>query len=289
MQQRAFAGQIDLSKLQIFLDKLRRQGDLSGTFLFGDLAYEMHHPLTGFDRQADIRIWEGDDGQIRGFVFLRPPDNPEFFLCPDLYGSHVEDEMIRWSLARATARGSRFIETSCLDRDSAKVAFLRRLGFIETDDVCVLMERSLADPLRACLLPEGHSVVTLAERPDGACGVPGSGMGRELYKHVQRAHGYKADLDVRAFYHDAVLASGCTCWYDSVGRYGQFQPVGTGEAHRRKGLAVAVMVRAMQDLQRYDADRVYVWTDKSLTSAVRLYQSLGFRIVHEDHAWKRGV
>jgi GNAT superfamily N-acetyltransferase len=110
-----------------------------------------------------------------------------------------------------------------------------------------------------------------------------------LYRQVQQALGYKADLDVRAFYCDTDLASGCTCWYDEVGHCGQFQPVGTEEGHRRKGLASAVMARAMENLRRYGADRVLVWTDEKLNPAVRLYQSLGFRITHEDSAWEREV
>jgi ribosomal protein S18 acetylase RimI-like enzyme len=47
------------------------------------------------------------------------------------------------------------------------------------------------------------------------------------------------------------------------------------------------MTRAMENLRRYGADRVLVWTDKNLDHAVRLYQSLGFRIAHEDYAWQR--
>ena len=114
-------------------------------------------------------------------------------------------------------------------------------------------------------------------------------MARELYRQVQSAPGYRADLDVRAFYQDTLLASGCTCWVDEVGHYGQFQPVGTEEEHRRKGLASAVMTRAMENLRRYGAERVFVWTDKNLDPAVRLYQSLGFCVTHEDCAWGREV
>ena len=49
------------------------------------------------------------------------------------------------------------------------------------------------------------------------------------------APGYRADLDVRAFYHDTLLASGCTCWYDGVDNffnrdiYGYLNQEGTNE------------------------------------------------------------
>jgi GNAT superfamily N-acetyltransferase len=289
MQERVFDRREDVVGLQAVLAELWMEGSLPGTFQYGDLIYEMHHPLTGFEPEADIRIWEGDDGGLCGFVFYRPPNNPEFLLRTGLYGSHVEDEMVQWSLTRAAEGGVTSIETSCLDRDTARAEFLRRHGFTKTDDVCVLMERSLAEPLPACQLPEGYSVVTLAERPELACGIPESSLTQDLYKRIQQAPGYRADLDVRAFYHDTLLASGCTCWYDEVGHYGQFQPVGTQENHRRKGLASAVLARAAENLKRYGADRVLVWTDKNLNSAVCLYQGLGFHIAHEDHAWERKV
>jgi GNAT superfamily N-acetyltransferase len=289
MYARPFDGREDVTRLQAFLVELRNEGVLVNTFLFGDLVYEMYHPLTGFEAKADIQIWEGDGGGLCGFVFYRPPDNPECFLWPGLYGSPVEDEMVQWSLTRAAERDVTSIETSCLDGDAAKAAFLHRHGFTETDDVCVLLERFLAAPFPECTLPDDYSVVTLAERPELACGIPGSGLTQDLYRRIQQAPGYKADLDVRAFYHDTLLASGCTCWYDDVANCGHFQPVGTQGDHRRKGLASAVMARAMENLRRYGADRVLVWTDKTLNPAVRLYQSLGFRITHEDSAWEREV
>jgi GNAT superfamily N-acetyltransferase len=269
--------------------ELRIQRVLPGTFQYGDLMYEMHHPLTGFEPEADVRIWEDDDGGLCGFVFYRLPNNPEFFLRFELYGSPIEGEMIQWSLSRAAEGGVTFVETSCLDCDSAKAAFLRRHGFTETGDICVLLERSLAEPLPTRRLPDGYSIVTLAECPDSACGIPDSGMTRELYRHVQSAPRYKADLDVRAFYQDTQLVSGCTVWYDDLDHCGHVQPVGTKKDHRRKGLAFAVISKAMENLRRYGADRVLVWTDKDLNSAVRLYLSLGFRIAHEDYAWERKV
>ena len=289
MRERAFDSREDVTRLPAFLAELRKGGVLSGTFLFGDLMYEMHHPLTGFNAEADIRIWESDDGGLCGFVFYRSPNNSEFLLRAELYGSSIEGEMTQWELARAAERGVSSMETSCLDRDAAKAAFLRRHGFTKTGDICVLLERSLAEPLPAYRLPDGYSIVPLAERPESACGIPDSGLTRELYAHIQSAPGYKADLDVRAFYHDTELASGCTLWYDDLDNYGHVQPVGTKKEHRRKGLAFAVISKAIENLRQYGAGRVLVWTDKGLQPALRLYRELWFRIAHEDYAWEREV
>lgn len=95
MQERAFDRREDVTRLQAFLAELWKEGTPSGTFMCGDLMYEMYHPLTGFGQEADIRIWESDVGGLYGFVFFRPPDNPEFFFRPELYGSRIEDEMVQ--------------------------------------------------------------------------------------------------------------------------------------------------------------------------------------------------
>jgi hypothetical protein len=55
MQERSFGKQENVIKLQAFLAELRKKGVLAGTFQVGDLMYEMHHPLTDFEAQADIR------------------------------------------------------------------------------------------------------------------------------------------------------------------------------------------------------------------------------------------
>ena len=69
----------------------------------------------------------------------------------------------------------------------------------------------------------------------------------------------------------------------------EFEPVGTVEAHRGKGLALAVMVRTMENLRRIGADRVYVRTGKVNTPAVSLYRKLDFAITDEDHGWALSI
>jgi GNAT superfamily N-acetyltransferase len=109
------------------------------------------------------------------------------------------------------------------------------------------------------------------------------------YAQVCSAPGYKHDLGLRVCYQEREIVAGCIGWYDALDRCGEFEPVGTSEAHRRKGLAFAVMAKVMENLKRYGAETVYVRAVKDNVPAVRLYQKLGFRITHEDYGWKRAV
>lgn len=289
MHGRAFDRQKDIRKLQVFLAEMRHQVAQAAYFQFGDLMWRMHFLPNGFDGTTDIRIWSSDDGEICGFVFyLAPDDNPEFFLRPELYDSRIADEMISWAVARALASNATAIETSCIDSDTVKTEFLKRVGFQPLDDVMVFMERQLDDTIPACQLPNGYSIVSQVDHLE-VVSITGRRITREQNAHVCNAPGYKNDLGLRVCHQNQRIVGGCICWYDDIDNCGEFEPVGINEEHRRKGLAFAVMAKTMENLKKYGADMVYVRTGKDNAPAIRLYQKLGFDITHEDFGWKRSV
>jgi GNAT superfamily N-acetyltransferase len=289
MYRHAFDPHQDVKELQAFLAEMRRQVAQAAYFQFGDLVWRMSYAPNRFDQARDIRVWDHKDGRLAGFVFYFGPDeNSEFFLQPELYDKPVADEMVSWAMARGAAGNASFIETSCIEGDTAKADFLTRAGFELYGDVMVFMERDLDDVLPDDRLPEGYSIVSGADRPD-LPSVTGRPLTHEAYQAVRHAPGYKDDLGLRVCYQDREIVSGCICWYDDLDTCGEFEPVGTSEEHRRKGLASAVMARTIKHLRRYDADVVYVRAVKDNVPAVHLYQKLGFRITNEDYGWRRPV
>jgi GNAT superfamily N-acetyltransferase len=289
MRGRAFNKSEDMGKLQAFLVEMRHQVAQAAYFQWGDVLWRMHYGLNGFDVTKDIRLWCGENGDIEGFVFYLPSyDNPEFFLRPELYDSPIAEAMIAWAVKRASADNVPSIETSCIGCDVAKATFLKRQGFQRFDDVMVFMARKLDGPLPVCRLPKGYAIVSSADRPD-LPSVAGKSMTPAHYAQGCHAPGYKDDLGLRVCYQEREIVAGCICWYDALDRCGEFEPVGTSGGHRRKGLAFAVMAKAMENLRHYGAETVYVRTYKDNVPAVRLYQKLGFRITHEDYGWQRAV
>ncbi len=286
---RAFDKAEDMGKLQAFLAEMRHQVGQAAYFQWGDLLWRMYYGPSGFDETKDIRLWCDQDGKIEGLVFYLPShENPEFFLRPDLYDSPIADAMIAWGLTRAAADDVPSIETSCIDCDIAKAAFLKRQGFQPFDDVMVFMARKLDDPIPMGQLSKEYEIVSSADRPD-LPSVTGKSMRPAHYAQVCNAPGYKDNLGLRVCYQGQEIVAGCIGWYDALDHCGEFEPVGTSAGHRRKGLAFAVMAKVMENLRHYGAKTMYVRTYKDNVPAVRLYHKLGFHIINEDYGWKRAV
>ena len=75
------------------------------------------------------------------------------------------------------------------------------------------------------------------------------------YRSLQSAPLYRRDLDLVAVAADGAIAAGAiaaftTIWFDDVTRTAYFEPVATVPAHRRRGLAQALMITGLHRLQR---------------------------------------
>jgi mycothiol synthase len=70
-------------------------------------------------------------------------------------------------------------------------------------------------------------------------------------------------------------------WIDPRNRIGDFGPVGALAAYRRQGLTRAALLESLRRMQVYEMERVCVSTGESNTPAIRLYESLDFRIVNK--------
>lgn len=291
MRGRAFDRDGDIRRLQVFLVEMRNRVSQAAYFQFGDLLWRMHYWRNNFDPATDLRIWQGADGNVDGFVFYLARDaNPEFLLRPDLYDSSTADEMVAWAVARAIRDGASAIETSCTGSDVAKAKFLRRMGFQQMpDDVMVCMARKLDADLPDYPLPDDDYVIIPGVHSPEFPSITGNPYTPEQYAMVCNAPGYRPDLALRACYQEREIASGCICWYDDVDNCGEFEPVGTHVGHRGKGLASAVMARTLVNLKRCGADMAYVWTYKDNLAAVRLYQKVGFTITDKDCGWRFAI
>lgn len=69
------------------------------------------------------------------------------------------------------------------------------------------------------------------------------------YHHIQAAPLYRRDLDIVAVAADGSVAAFCTAWFDDVSRTAYLEPVATVAAHRRRGLARAVILEALHRLK----------------------------------------
>ena len=137
-------------------------------------------------------------------------------------------------------------------------------------------------------VPDGYRLTTMAEYEDTASrsaahrtAFSPSRFTDGVYAVVRKTWPYRPDLDCVAVAPDGSVASYALAWLDEANRLGEFEPVGTHEAHLRKGLGRAVNLFALQRLRergrhggagRLPRRRAY-------PIPRRLYESVGFREV----------
>jgi ribosomal protein S18 acetylase RimI-like enzyme len=78
-----------------------------------------------------------------------------------------------------------------------------------------------------------------------------------------------------------VIAAYVNGWIDPLNHIGDFGPVGARPAYRRQGLARAVLLECLRRMQGRGVERVSVSTGVTNLPAIRLYESVGFKIVNE--------
>ncbi len=91
---------------------------------------------------------------------------------------------------------------------------------------------------------------------------------------------YDRELDVVAVSPDGVIAAYVNGWIDPLNRIGDFGPVGARPDYRRRGLTRAVLLECLRRMRDGGMDRVSVSTGETNLAAIRLYESIGFRVVN---------
>lgn len=278
--ERHFNPETDIKKLQIFLSEMRKLVSQGGYFHLGDIIYRIYKKGNNFDIKKDIRVWEISD-KIIGFVlYLTTDNNPEFQIRPDLYQTLTAKEMISWTIKRAKELKQKKIEVSCLDIDNKKRDFLLSNNFEFFDDPIVFMEIDLLK-LPEYKLPNEYSFKTVDELPD-LLQLTGEESNSNDYINLYSSKEFKDDLGIRVCYKGKKIVSGCICWYDNIDNSGLFEPVGTAENYRGKGLAYSAMARTLENLYRYGAKKAYVRTNADNIPAIKLYEKIGFKIINYD-------
>ncbi len=145
--------------------------------------------------------------------------------------------------------------------------------------------RSL-DDVEAPLLPDGFALRTMAELSDLQARVrahraawDGSRMTVERYEDIMRTWPYSAELDCVVVAPTGELVASALAWFDPELALGELEPVGTHPGYRKRGLACAVNLFALQRLRQARAKEAIVACrgDDDYPVPKRLYESVGFR------------
>ncbi len=295
----------DLRQMQGLLIEARLRTDDWRYWHVGDLMWWFFMVACHLNPQEHIRLWHDDAGRLVGYAILGEDPSFDWQVLPEYEWAGIETEALAWAETRLTElRGLRprdaqrwsgnFVSGARQDH-AKRTTFLEQHGFRRGAYAEVNMLRSLNEPIPEPVLPAGCQVRAVAEAGEVSNRAAAQ---REVwhpwtvgkvsdddYARFMRLPGYDRDLDVVAVTPDGVIAAYVNGWIDPVNRIGDFGPVGVRLAYRRQGLTRAVLLEGLRRMRARGMDRVSVSTGDANTPALRLYESVGFRIANKYHEY----
>jgi mycothiol synthase len=296
---RLYETEHDLQQMQGLLMEARSRTDDWHYWHVGELAWGFFMVACHLNPQEHIRLWHNDEGKLVGYAVLGEDPSFDCQVLPEYEWSGIETEAMAWAETRLTELCKRDAKrwsgnfVSGARQDNAKrIAFLEQHGFRYSGEFAeVNMLRSLDEPIPESVLPAGCQVRAVAEAGEISNRAAAQrevwhpwtvgNVSDDDYAYFMRLPGYNRDLDVVAVTPDGVIAAYVNGWIDPVNRIGDFGPVGARLAYRRQGLTRAVLLEGLRRMQARGMDRVCVSTGVSNTPALRLYDSVGFKIVNK--------
>jgi ribosomal protein S18 acetylase RimI-like enzyme len=294
---RYYESEQDLLEMQSLLMDARSRTDDWHYAHIGEMLFNFFMVLCHLDPRKHIRLWHDATGRLAAYATLGEDPAFDFQVLPEYECRGIEVEALRWAdeqlveLRRQDGKlwGGRLVSGSRQD-NLKRIAFLEQNGFRQGGEFSeVNMLRRLDEPIPEVERPAGCRVREIAESdiPDRAAGhrevwqpwTVGN-VTDEDYALFMRLPGYHRDLDVVTVAPDGVIAAYVNGWVDPQNRIGDFGPVGARPAYRRQGLTRAALLEGLRLMQAYGMDRVCVSTGVSNTPALRLYESIGFRVVN---------
>lgn len=262
----------------------------------GDLNFWFFMVLCHLNPQEFIRLWHDAAGKLVGYAILGEDPSFDCQVLPEVEWCGIESEAIAWAETRLTdlrrldarAWGGNFVSGARQD-DLKRIAFLEQNGFriggefSEVNLIC-----SLDGLIPEAVLPPGCEIRSVAEVGDTSNRAAAhrevwqpwtvGNVSDDDYERFMRLPGYDRELDVVAIAADGVIAAYVNGWIDPVNGIGDFGPVGARLGYRKQGLTRAVLLECLHRMQKLGMNRVSVSTGVSNMPALRLYESVGFKI-----------
>ncbi len=251
--------------------------------------WHVNENIFRFSLEAAVFLWETTDGRLAAVLHPEGPGEAFLEIHPAHRSAELELEMMmvaETQFATAQPDGCQRLVLWAHQGDSQRQDLLIRRGYTRGEHPEYQRRRSMALAIPESYPADGYTIRALggdgelparswlswkafhADEPDDDY------QGWEWYRNVQRAPLYRRDLDLVAVAPDGELAAFSTVWFDDVTRTAAFEPVGTHPAHRRRGLARAVMAEGMRRAARLGATLSAVGSYSEGAGA--LYASLGF-------------
>lgn len=288
----------DLQQMQDLLMEARSRTDDWRYAHVGELLFQFFMVACHLNPQEHIRLWHAENTLV-GYAVLGEDPSFDWQVRPEYEWGGIETEAMAWAEKRrddlrqrdAQHWSGQFVSGARQD-NAQRIAFLEQHGFRPGSEFSeVNMLCALDEPIHEGVVPANWCVRAVAEASEipqraavqRAVWHPWTvgNVSDDDYAYFMRLPGYRRDLDIVAIAPDGVIAAYVNGWIDPVNRIGDFGPVGAHPAYRRQGLTRAVLLECLRRMQRHGMNRVSVSTRVSNTPAIRLNESVGFKIVNK--------
>jgi mycothiol synthase len=295
---RFYGTEHDLQQMQDLLMKARSRTDDWHYWHVGEMMWGFFMVACHLNPQEHIRLWHDDEGKLVGYAVLGEDPSFDCQVLPEYEWAGIETEAMAWAETRLTELRQRDAQqwsgdlvSGARQDDAKRMAFLEQHGFRRGAHAELTLLRSLAEPILESVLPSGCQVRAVADVGEISNRASAQrevwqpwtvgNVSDDDYAWLMRLPGYNRDLDVVAVTPDGVIAAYVNGWLDPVNRIGDFGPLGARPAYRRQGLTRAVLLEGLRRMRAHGMERVCVSTGGSNTPALRLYESIGFKIVNK--------
>ncbi len=264
-----------------------------------DLPYRFSS--WAFDNQANIGLWEDEQGELRAWAVLQTPFWAiDYAFHPDAPAA-IHPQILAWADAQAQAQlasayGRPLWFVNVFDRQAERQRDLEAHGFVSVANwgqdswTKVLLHHERTHALSVHALPAGYSLRPLYGAQEVAAYVA---LHRAVFESesmtvawrqrtLQHAD-YQPELDLVIEDPAGQLAAFCIGWFAPSGiegrPSGQIEPMGVRADLRAQGLGRAILSEAVRRLYQRGAEHVVVETDNYRDAAFSLYESVGFRVM----------
>ena len=264
-------------------------------------GWRYHHNSRQLDpdRVGQIRLWENDESRLVGVAHSEGPGDVHLETHPE-FRHFIEEEMLAWAeenLASASTAGVRQLMAFAFEYDRCRRGILKKRNYEKLEDGGIFYFMRLGlNPIPKLSVPQGYILRSTRpnDRKDAVriANLINAAFGRD--KHVaeeflvftKHALCFRHELDLVAEAPDGSFACYVGLPFDEVNRYGIFEPVCTHPEHRQKGLAQALMYKALRRARDLGAKMVSTETGAAM-KANRLYESISFTETYKLQIWRK--
>jgi len=299
---RCFRGEEDAPKIKEFLKGRRYWDALPDYWNTGKSTYAIYLIISSSAPSNSI-VWEDENGQVQAYTWLSFEENHRIggqsrswriLIHADHNRGTVAEDMLLHAeyqlAAQALSDDNDPLKTVAYETDDGLLSLIRAHGYVQEDHLDVYMRQSLDREIPEPEVVDGYVVRELrregeigqrAGAQSESFGGPADPDERSVDEVTQKMRWNEGteDIDLVAVSSSGTVASYAACSIDPVTKLGEFDPVGTRPAHRRRGLSRAVMLTGLRYMKDKGMAHAVVRTDFDNYPAIRLYESVGFEVV----------